>query len=270
MKPTFGMEERLQRQRFERKYFITERQAIQIRDLVKSYLVPDEFSAGRADFSYPVHSLYLDSQELLTYWATVHCETKRFKLRVRFYDDDPESPLFFEIKYRENECVRKQRGAVRRWAGGLLLAGQLPAPEHLFGGQPHHYVALQQFRHLVQRLQARPMAHIAYMREAWVSPTGNSLRVTVDREVRGEARREAIFKTGMDRPVLPFGNRRVLELKFTDRFPDWLRNLVQHFDLLQTGAPKYCGSVAESGEARVTAHGSFGSREKLAQLARYC
>jgi len=84
MKPTFGMEERLQRQRFERKYFITERQAIQIRDLVKSYLVPDEFSAGRADFSYPVHSLYLDSQELLTYWATVHCETKRFKLRVRF------------------------------------------------------------------------------------------------------------------------------------------------------------------------------------------
>src|ERR1017187_9594576 len=52
-----------------------------------------------------VHSLYLDSDRLTTYWATVHCEMERFKLRLRYYDEDPNTPLFFELKRRVNDCV---------------------------------------------------------------------------------------------------------------------------------------------------------------------
>src|SRR5262245_12524989 len=115
------MEEQLQHQRFERKYFISERQAAGIREFAKLHLVPDKFSEGKPDYSYEVHSIYLDSADLLTYWATVHCEKKRFKLRVRYYDDF-HSPLFFEIKRRENECVLKQRAVVHRQAGAELLA----------------------------------------------------------------------------------------------------------------------------------------------------
>ena len=70
----------------------------------------------------------------------------------------------------------------------------------------------------------------------------------------------------MLRPVYPFGERRVLELKFTNRFPDWFRHLVQHFNLLQTGAPKYCGSVAETGEERVHERGLAGLRPRLAEI----
>lgn len=262
--------DRMQAQRFERKYFITERQAMEVRQFVSGYLQPDEFSAGRTDGAYEVHSLYLDSEELITYWATVHCEKKRFKLRVRYYDDDPESPLFFEIKRRENECVLKQRGAVHRTAGEMLLAGQLPAPEHLITQKPQHLAALQRFCHLMQRLNAHPTVHVAYWREAWISPTGNSVRVTIDRHVRGESRREAVFRTEMRNPVFPFGKRYVLELKFTDRFPGWFKDVVQHFDLLQSGAPKYCGSVAEASERPVRRHSPNGVEQKLAELIKFC
>jgi len=253
----------MQRQRFERKYFITEKQALQIRDFIKYYLVPDEFSATKPDLSYAVHSLYLDSNNLMTYWATVHCEKKRFKLRVRYYDDNPSSPLFFEIKRRENECVLKQRGMVHRSAGPLLLAGHLPGPEHLMSNKPSHLAALQRFSHLAHKLQARPMVHVAYQREAWMSRQNNSVRVTFDRGVHGEAQERAVFRTQMTNPVYPFGEQRVLEIKFTDRFPDWFNELVRHFNLVQTGAPKYCGSVAKAGEARVT-------QQKLARIADYC
>lgn len=263
-------QDRMQAQRFERKYFINERQSIQVREFVSGYLEPDEFSVGRPDYSYPVHSLYLDSDQLATYWATVHCEKTRFKIRVRYYSDDPESPLFFEIKRRENECVLKQRGMVHRSAGGLLLAGQLPGPEHLLSYKPHQLAALQRFCYLMQRLDAHPMVHVAYSREAWVSPQGNSVRVTIDRQVRGTPRHEPVFNTQMSNPVFPFGRQNVLELKFTDRFPDWLNSLVQHFNLLQTGAPKYCGSVAEAGEQRVIGRGPNGMQLKLAALLKYC
>jgi hypothetical protein len=264
------MEEQLQRQRFERKYFVTERQAMQIREFIKCYLVPDQFSEGRPDFSYPVHSLYLDSDALLTYWATVHCEKKRFKLRVRFYDDHPESPLFFEIKKRENECVMKQRGMVHRSAGALLLAGHLPGPEHIAANKPHHLAALQRFSYLLNKMNARPMVHVAYQREAWVSKVGNSVRVTVDRAICGEPRHQAVFGTRMLKPVYPFGEQRVLELKFTDRFPGWFNELVRHFDLAQTGAPKYCGSLSESGEQRAIGLNSRLMQQKLAQVMEYC
>jgi hypothetical protein len=263
-------QDRLQAQRFERKYFITEPQVAPLREFISGHLQLDENSEGRDGFAYPVHSIYLDSHELLTYWATVHCEKKRFKLRVRFYDDGPEAPLFFEIKRRENECVLKQRGMVRRSAGALLLAGQLPCPEFLVNDKPHHLAALQRFSYLMQRLNARPMVHVGYRREAWVSPFTNAVRVTIDRAVRGEPRREADFSTHMSAPISPFGNRLILELKFTDRFPDWFADLVRHFNLLQVGVPKYCGSVAVAGEQQVMSPAAQAMQQKLAAVMKFC
>lgn len=247
------MEERFQHRRFERKYFVTERQAMQIREVVRGYLVPDKFSEMRPNYMYPVYSLYIDSSDLTTYWATVRCEERRFKLRVRYYDDDPLSPLFFEIKHRENDCILKHRGAVHRCAGPALLAGQLPRPEHLFSDNPAHLAALHRFYHLMLHLDARPIATVAYQREAWMSPHGNSARVTIDRGVRGERQSQAVFTTQLSEPAYPFGDRCVLELKFTNRFPHWFRDLARHFGLLQSAAPKYCGSVASAKPAQ--AHG---------------
>ena|SRR5580765_8517998 len=245
------MDEQLQRQRFEKKYFVSEKQIQHVREFVNSYLVLDKFSAGPPQHPYPIHSIYLDSYDLKTYWATVHCEVKRFKLRVRFYDSKPDSPLFFELKGRVNECVAKSRAVVRRSAGASLLARHMPGPEHLVKNDPGQLEALQGFYDKMQRINAHPMMHVAYFREAWMSPVSNSVRVTLDRQVRGELRHEALFTTRMFNPVFPFGNTNVLELKFTNRFPDWFRDLVQHFNLVQTGAAKYCGCVMLCGEAEV-------------------
>jgi hypothetical protein len=43
----------------------------------------------------------------------------------------------------------------------------------------------------------------------------------------------------------------VLELKFTNRFPDWFRELVRIFGLVQCGAAKYVDGVTVLGEQSV-------------------
>lgn len=263
------MADRLQPQRFERKYFLTEPQALQVREFVRAYLVPDAHGAGRPEGAYPVHSLYLDSDRLTTYWATVHCEKSRFKLRLRYYDEDAESPVFFEIKRRVNECIFKQRGAVRKSAVALLLAGQFPEPGHLLAAGPAHLVTLQRFCQLRQALSARPKMHVGYEREAWVHPETDAVRVTLDRHVRGEAASAVRLATPMVRPHFPFGAKVVLELKFTNRFPDWFGDLVRHFNLVQGGAPKYCGSVAGVGEEQLANGGRVQPPAGLAALAKY-
>ena len=104
----------MQESRFELKYLIQESTAERVRDFVRCYLNMDENSVGKPDYSYPVHSLYLDSDSLEIYWRTVNGDKNRFKLRLRFYSDHPDTPIFFEVKRRMKDIILKQRGAVKQ------------------------------------------------------------------------------------------------------------------------------------------------------------
>jgi hypothetical protein len=258
------MSDKLQTQRFERKYFIKESQALQIREFLRHYLEPDEYSKGKPNYSYPIHSIYLDSDLLTTYWAQVHGEKNRFKLRLRFYDDNPESPVFFELKGRVSECILKQRAPIRKDCAALLVAGQYPGLEHLLKPKASDLVAAQNFCRLMQSLQAQPKLHVAYLREAWLPRDDNFLRVTMDREILGAIERSVKLSTKTVetfRPkslYTPYGKDTVvLELKYTHNFPEWYRDLVHLFNLRQTGMPKYGSLIMNVGEEVVSAPGDW-------------
>lgn len=249
--------DRMQRQRFELKYILEEEQALAVREFLLGHLELDENGVGRPEFSYPVHSLYLDSGHLDTFWSTINGDKNRYKLRLRFYNDLPDSPVFFEVKRRLNGCILKQRGGVLKAAVPSLLAGHVPAPNQLARSDAKSLVAIQTFLRLAQSLQARPLAHVAYLREAYVEPVTDNVRVTLDRAVRTEARLEPTFATEMTSPARPFGDRVILEVKFTDRFPDWCRHLVARFGLMQCGAAKYCEGLAGLPSFGVSHAGDF-------------
>ena len=242
----------MQKQRFELKYLIGEQTALLVRDFVRSYLDFDEYSVGKPNYSYPVHSLYLDSDALKLYWETINGTKNRYKLRLRFYSTQADAPVFFEIKRRVNNCIMKQRGGVRQDSVPLLLKGHLPQIEHLVSKAPNQLVALQTFCDLANTIHAKPKAHIFYMREAYVSDD-DQVRVTIDRKVYGEANLDYSIKTEMEHPSLSFPNLVILELKFTNRFPDWFRELVRVFGVMQCGAAKYCESVQGIGFAKLGA-----------------
>lgn len=240
---------RLQQQRFELKYLVEESQTPAIRDFVSSHLELDDYGVGRPNLSYSVHSLYLDSSDLHTHQASVNGTKNRFKLRLRYYDDQPGSPVFFEVKGRVDNCILKRRCGVRRDAVAPLLNGQWPAANQFFTTEPRHFAALERFLLLANSLNARPKAHNTYLREAWVSPHDNSVRVTFDRNVRIEPHFDLNAVVTMREPVSVYSPVVILELKFTDRFPNWFNDLVQHFNLMQTSAQKYSGGVLLLGES---------------------
>ncbi len=241
----------LQFQRFELKYVIEEQLALGIRDCVRSYLDLDEHGATQPDFSYPIHSIYLDSPDLKLYHATINGDKNRYKLRLRFYENRPGAPVYFEIKQRMNNSIAKQRCRVRADAVRSLLAGQLPEPDHLASHEPRELVALQRFCHLMNELQARPRTHVAYRREAWISRQDNSVRVTLDRQIQTEPHPAPTPPARMMNPVPVFGEQVVLEIKFTGRFPDWFKELVRIFQLTQRSAAKYADGVTRLGEFAV-------------------
>ncbi len=104
----------------------------------------DPHCASRPGNSYPIHSLYLDSENLALYWNTVSGLKNPYKLRLRYYDSEPESPVCFEIKRRSSEALFEQRGAVRREFVNRILAGESPGA-HLVSHDPRQVAAVQNF-----------------------------------------------------------------------------------------------------------------------------
>jgi len=254
--------DRVQPSRFELKYLINESTAGRVRDFVRCYLSLDEFGVGKPGDAYPVHSLYLDSDNLEIYWRTVNGDKNRFKLRLRYYSAQPDSPVFFEIKRRMKDMIVKERGAVKQQAVPLLLAGHFPAPEHMMSKQPGALVAVEKFCRLMTELAATPRSHIRYQREAYVSDN-DEVRVTLDRDVYSEPHLEPRISTEMKKPVRAFAGQVVLEIKFTNRFPNWLRELVRMANVMQRGAAKYVTGITRIGHRRLGAHAEVLEEESL-------
>ena len=236
--------DRMQRQRFELKYLVDEPTAMGIRNYVGALLDLDEAGQGKPNHSYRVNSLYLDSEGLSTFWHWVNADRNRFKLRLRFYDSNPNTPVFLEIKQRLGNCILKQRCGVHKRAVPMILNGLFLPDELMVSRDAKDIAALGHFIRMTAQLRARPQALVTYLREAYIDPENPGVRVTMDRDVRIAPRHTAEFSLDLDRSEQPFGDRVILELKFTNRFPNWFADLVRLFGLTRSAAAKYCEGVA--------------------------
>jgi hypothetical protein len=55
----------------------------------------------------------------------------------------------------------------------------------------------------------------------------------------------------MDNFISVFGSKVILEIKFTNRFPDWFKEFVRLFDLRQCSAAKYAQGINLFGVQRL-------------------
>lgn len=233
----------VQHNRYELKYLINESAALGVRDFVKGRLAHDSHMNPADSQGYMVHSIYLDNSEYSLCRATMDGEKNRFKLRARFYSNADDQPVFLEVKRRVNDCILKERATVHREAALELMRGRHPKHSDLRSSRTRDaFNALGRFCQLRDQINAKPTAYTSYQREAFVSPEDDSFRLTMDRHVLGgewrnqfEADRENWTDAGI--------NKVILELKFTHRFPLWLRDLTHRFQLQRTSVPKYVECV---------------------------
>lgn len=237
-----------QTNRRELKYVVSEAAASAVREFIRSYLVPDEHMRTDQATGYPVWSLYFDTPSLALYRQTIDGLKNRFKLRLRFYNSDPDFPVFLEIKRRVADVVCKERAGIKRHAALQMLSwGTRPdaadlvdadADEHNDAGR-----TLENFCSLRANIDGQASLYVSYLREAYTSADSDEVRVTFDREVQGN-----FFWNADGIAAPPPGPRPeiggvILELKFTDRFPYWMRDLVQTYSLRPLSVPKYVHCV---------------------------
>jgi SPX domain protein involved in polyphosphate accumulation len=207
--------------------------------------VHDENATAEMKWAYATNSVYLDGPGLPLYYSTVQGHKNRFKLRVRYYTEEGDSPVFFEVKRRVQDVIMKDRAMVHRARALRILAGESPRVSDLV--RPNnldHWSSLKRFCELRDNIGATPRVFVSYMREAWVHPTNDAVRLTFDRHLCG-GRYDGTFAVKREvspPPSIP-GATLVLELKFTDRFPYWFRDMAQALNLQRRAMAKYCATT---------------------------
>jgi hypothetical protein len=234
----------MQSSRYELKYIIDEGQAASIRSFLRGYLEPDEHAIPENNFNYPVHSLYCDAPDLPLYYGTIHGLKNRFKLRIRFYDDNPSHPAFFEIKRRIHDVIKKERAMVQRRAAQKFLLGYRPNVTDLAGDRNgKSLAALTNFVTTYLEIGARPCVYVSYLREAYVAADNDNVRLTFDRRLSAGQFDPVSSLMPPLRPWAATVPGVVLELKFTDRYPSWMRELVNNLNLWRCSMAKYVACV---------------------------
>jgi len=226
--------------RFECKYLVDPILVPEIRQFIQPFMRPDKFAALRPGYRYPICSLYLDTDDLRFYGQVVGGDKKRFKLRARCYSDHPDTPIFLEVKRKINNMVLKRRGRLDRpTAARLIKAGHVDSSL-----LPDEFRAdLEYFSSHSRLTEAKPVCKVRYEREAYESNAGEPVRLTVDTQLAYAVSFDGDLTHGRG-PWLPIATAgQILEIKFTDRFPSWIHDLVQMFGLKQQSVPKYILSV---------------------------
>ncbi len=232
--------------RHEAKYHVPVHALDRVRRYMQPFMRPDRYAADKPGFRYRVTSVYLDSENLELYRMTARGIKNRFKLRMRWYDDDSEQPVFLEIKRRADQVVRKRRVAVGHDLAATVLratAGpSLDASTESMRGS-----AVDEFAMLAARSRAKPMLLVRYWREAYESLGPDPVRITFD-----TALEHAVTTTGallgrgeaLQWKPTPHDGA-IIEIKFTEVFPAWVRGLIDEMQLQKQSIPKYCLSVDE-------------------------
>lgn len=214
--------------RNELKFLCSEQELALIERRIQSICRRDTHAG--ADGVYRVRSVYFDDYADSCYYENEDGTDPREKFRIRIYNGD--------TSHITLECKRKEHGRNHKFSCPLtweqcsaLLEGRYRLQEC---DVPVlcRLVLLQQTRHFV------PKVIVEYERTPFVYPQGN-VRITFDRNISGSAKVQDFGKARLQMfPVMPVGQH-VLEVKYDEIFPDFIKAQAQIGNLQQTAFSKY-------------------------------
>lgn len=222
-------EESTLKYRNEIKYICSEQELRLIEQQIQSICKRDSHAGSQG--IYEVRSVYFDDYNDSCYLENKNGVNSREKFRIRIYNGD--------MSRVRLECKQKQNGKNHKFSAALtgeqcmsILQGNFALPEE---APP----LLGKFYLQYHTKMLRPKVIVQYERTPFIYETGN-VRITFDRYVSGSKNILDFDQKKLDvRPVMQTGLH-VLEVKYDEFLPDFIRETLQIQNLQQTAFSKYC------------------------------
>jgi len=181
---------------------------------------------------YLIHSLYFDDYKDKAVYTTDSGLSKRFKWRIRYYGDD--------LTYIKLEKKEKIEGRCHKKSCNLTLEEY----GKIYDGDIYDLV-FDTDKKLIKELAVdmafhnyKPKVIVDYERIAYVEEITN-VRITFDMKISASYELENFLDGNYQNfYILPSGVN-VLEVKFDDILPSYLRNIIESYNFNQGSFSKY-------------------------------
>lgn len=215
--------------RNELKFFINAFQYRIIRQRLSGLVKHDKYAGPAGE--YHIRSLYFDDINNKALHEKLAGVRDRVKYRIRIYNVE-DDVIHFEKKIKFRDYIAKQKVPLTRERANRILAGDY---ESLY--QPDKPLLMELYHETKFNL-LRPKVIVDYVREPFVCPYGN-VRITFDKELRTGLHSVDLF----DKELLPIRaideNLTILEVKYDEYIPDYIKTALQLDGLQRQSASKY-------------------------------
>jgi len=247
-------------ERTEDKYLIPHMLYQPFLDMIQEHMEP----------SYPIpnthytliESRYFDSSQLHFFQHHFQSLPLRFKLRLRRYGPNGEwqaNVLHLELKAKQDKVSKKERFRISDDVLQLLFNGELLSltpslrEDNPDTKKKRLIKRIEKVNTVIEEFTPKPVSVVRYVRRAFEQ---DGLRVTVDNnirtkqlcqlhpdtvsEIRNSPTWEKMQKMG---GKIQNDSHFLLEIKRNGETPEWLTQLMQSYELKDTGFSKYCYSM---------------------------
>ena len=244
------MKYEVHKMKFEYKYLVPCELLPEIRMLISPFMERDGMMNFGGPEGYTVRSIYFDTPRYDYYHEKKDGLKIRKKLRIRGYNAyNPENFLFLEIKRKNAKKLMKNRAAViYKHLNDLLFTGNTRKYILTDKGLKEPLENAGRFLFNLHNSLLQPVVLVIYEREAFFGKFDSSMRITFDKNLRSSIDPELheLYKEENIKYTAP-GNF-VLEVKFYDIFPSWMKKIIYSLGLKLDTFSKYTRCIDEHKE----------------------
>lgn len=213
--------------RYEKKFLITNIQMEILRNTLSAALYLDS-NIKNPDGSYFIRSLYFDDYKNTSYYQVLDGISKREKYRIRYYDLDP-SYITLEKKTKENNLGKKDKDKLTP-----EMVMNFINNEEIESNKP----VVTELQSKMKTALYKPVIIIDYERRAFTYPV-NDVRITLDYNISCSYELSKFFEKNINSIPLLEKNTAILEVKYNDFLPDFIKQLININNLEITSFSKY-------------------------------
>lgn len=215
--------------RHELKYYVNEDTLILLRKLLKTFMNADENMSGPE--GYLVSSIYFDDIYNSAMQEKLAGIKHRRKYRIRAYDLN-EGKILLECKEKFEKYISKRSVRLTKEEYDQILLGNV----EVFVNREEKLC--KEFYVYSKTRLLHPVVVVEYLREAYTIPTGN-VRVTFDKEISASVGTFDMFSEEYITTRALEEGKVVLEVKYDDFLPEYIRQIISTVNTEQCAISKY-------------------------------
>ncbi|ONI46973.1 molecular chaperone [Epulopiscium sp. SCG-B10WGA-EpuloA2] len=216
--------------RHEYKHVLTYSEYIALRNRLKVICKKDNNANENSE--YLIRSLYFDNYNNKALMEKIDGVNRREKFRIRYYNDNVDF-IRLEKKSKINGLCNKQSSNISKEQVQSIIDNKY---EFLQNHSNELFMELY-YKMTAQRL--KPKVIVSYKREVFIYPAGN-VRLTLDTDIRTGL--SSLDFLNPNSPTIKAGNNILLEVKYDEFLPEFIRQTIQIGGRSHSAFSKYAAS----------------------------